>query len=59
MQFGKNIFAKLQQIPIPLCCWDDFPKEFQEKLFLQLRYYSLKFANQKFASARKKRQKIH
>ena len=55
---GKNIFAKLQQIPIPFCCWDDFPKEFLEKLFLRLRiYYSLKFANRKFASARKKDRK--
>ena len=55
---GKNILVKLQQIAIPFCCCDDFPKEFLQKLFLRLRiYYSLKFANRKFSSAKKKDRK--
>ena len=33
---GKNILVKLQQIAIPFCCCDDFPKEFLQKLFLRL-----------------------
>ena len=55
---GKNILSKLQQLPIPFCCCDEFPKEFLQKLFLRMRiYYGLKFSNRKFASAKAKSKK--
>ena len=55
---GKHILSKLKAVPMSFQTCPDFPLEFLQKLFLQMRiFYCLKFANRDFSSCKRKDRK--